>query len=194
MPTIEIAVKNKIARQTNYEIYVCGNSDYCLLFDFDAEWDEYDVKTARLKYNGKYQEVVFTGNECPFPIISNTKNIQIGVYAGALHTSTSAVVPAQKSILCGDEAHENPPTDVYNQLLELLKDGGVNDEEIAEAVALYMAEHPQATVTAGENVSIVDGKITVITTDEATADNTLPITSAGVHAQIGNINTLLETI
>lgn len=193
MPTIEIAVKNKIARQTNYEIYVCGNSDYVLIFDFDAEWDAYDIKTARLKYNGKYQEVVFTGQECPLPIISNTKNIQIGVYAGSLHTSTSAVVPAQKSILCGDETHENPPADVYNQLLELLRDG-VNDDEIADAVADYMAEHPQETVTAGENVSIVDGKITVLTTDEAAEDNTLPITSAGVHAQIGNINTLLETI
>ena len=193
MPTIEIAVKNKIARQTDYEVYVCGNSDYCLLFDFDGEWDAYNVKTARLKYNGKFQEVVFTGNECPLPIINNTNNIQIGVYAGSLHTSTSAVVSAQKSILCGDAAHENPPADVYNQLLELLKKG-VNDEEIADAVAQYMEEHPQEVITAGENVNITDGKITVVTTNEAAQDNTLPITSAGVHAQIGNINTLLETI
>ena len=57
-----------------------------------------------------------------------------------------------------------------------------------------MEEHPQETITAGENVSITDGKITVVTTNEATQDNTLPITSAGVYAQIGNINTLLETI
>lgn len=39
-----------------------------------------------------------------------------------------------------------------------------------------------------------DGALAVNTTDAAEADNTLPITSAGVHLEIGNINKLLSTI
>lgn len=38
------------------------------------------------------------------------------------------------------------------------------------------------------------GVLGVNTTNEAEADNTLPITSAGVHTQIGNIEILLGTI
>lgn len=193
MPTINIEVKNKIARQTSKEAYVCGNSDFVIVFAFDAEWDAYNAKTARLKYNGKYQEVVFMGNECPVPIISNTNNIQIGVYAGDLHTTTPAVVQARKSILCGDGAHEDPPEDVYNQLMELF-DQAVSDEKIEAVIEQYMEENQLEVYTEGDNISIEDGVISVLTTNDAEADNTLPITSAGVHTQIGNINVLLGTI
>lgn len=43
-------------------------------------------------------------------------------------------------------------------------------------------------------LSFSDGVLKVNTTDAAEADNTLPITSAGVYAQLGNIEALLETI
>jgi hypothetical protein len=39
-----------------------------------------------------------------------------------------------------------------------------------------------------------DGVLKVNTTNNAEADNTLPITSAGVYTQLGNIQVLLETI
>ena len=39
-----------------------------------------------------------------------------------------------------------------------------------------------------------DGSLAVNTTDAAEADNTLPITSAGVYLEVGNINKLLSTI
>lgn len=38
------------------------------------------------------------------------------------------------------------------------------------------------------------GRISVETTDSAEEDNTLPISSAAVHVQLGNINSLLKTI
>lgn len=151
MPTIEIEVKNKIARQTNKEVYVCGNSDFVIAFAFDAEWEAYTAKTARFKYNGMYQEVVFTGNECPVPVISNTNNIQVGVYAGDLHTTTAAVVMSRKSILCGDGTHDDPPEDVYHQLMDMLNDiiariealeqgggGGGNDDEETDSTSAVL--------------------------------------------------------
>lgn len=39
-----------------------------------------------------------------------------------------------------------------------------------------------------------NNKLKVNTTDEAESDNTLPITSAGVHTIVGNIEALLEII
>ena len=39
-----------------------------------------------------------------------------------------------------------------------------------------------------------DGVLSVNTTDVLESDNTLPITSAGVHATVGNIEILLKTI
>lgn len=47
---------------------------------------------------------------------------------------------------------------------------------------------------AGDNIKIENGRISVITTNEAAVDNTKPITSAGVHTIVGNIDVLLETI
>ena len=123
MKEILIAVKNKIAMNLGNATYVCDNSDYRVVFDFDAEWEEHPVKTARFKYNGMYQEVVFSGSVCNMPVIRDARLIYIGVYAGNLQTSTPAVVHASQSILSGDAAHDAPAEDVYNQLVALVESG-----------------------------------------------------------------------
>lgn len=47
----------------------------------------------------------------------------------------------------------------------------------------------------GDNLTISeDGVLSVRTTNEAEADNTLPITSAGVHTQLGNVEILLAAL
>lgn len=46
----------------------------------------------------------------------------------------------------------------------------------------------------GQNLTVVGGALSVITTDVAEQDNTKPITSAGAHVILGNINSLLENI
>ena len=38
------------------------------------------------------------------------------------------------------------------------------------------------------------GRLAVQVADEAEADNTLPITAAAVHTELGNIEILLQTI
>ena len=45
-----------------------------------------------------------------------------------------------------------------------------------------------------ETLTLDNGVLKVNTTNSAEADNTLPITSAGVYTQLGNIQVLLETI
>lgn len=136
MPVIEIEIRNKIARQSNDVPYVCNNDDYSLAFDFDAEWDAYPLKTARFSYNGKYFEVVFSGNTCQVPVMEDTSSIDVGVYAGDLRATTPVAVLAKKSILCGDDIqHEAPPEDVYNQIMaELNEEGRWIENTKAEAV------------------------------------------------------------
>lgn len=45
-----------------------------------------------------------------------------------------------------------------------------------------------------ETLTLKEGVLSVNTTDSMEQDNTLPITSAGVYATVGNIEALLKTI
>lgn len=142
MPVINISVENKIA-EADGTLYVCDNSDFVAKFAFDAEWEAYENKTARFCYNNSYVDVVFTGNECPVPIISGTYFFNIGVYAGNLRTTTPARVPCKKFILCDTGFPADPPNDVYNQIMEKLNSfESADPEDIAKVVANYLAEHP----------------------------------------------------
>lgn len=131
MPVINISVENKIA-EADGTLYVCDNSDFVAKFAFDAEWEAYENKTARFVYNNSYVDVVFTGNECPVPIISGTYFFNIGVYAGNLHTTTPARVPCKKSIRCGNEPESSASKEVRNEFLRVL-DKRTGD--LAEALA-----------------------------------------------------------
>lgn len=123
MPTIQIAVKNKIAASP-VEQLVCGNSDYQIEFLFDEEWDSLSVKTARFVWNGQKQDVVFEGNTCPVPVISNATTCLVGVYAGDLRTTTPALVGCRKSVLCEGGLPADPAPNVYAQIMEMLNKGG----------------------------------------------------------------------
>lgn len=143
MPEINIMIKNKIATKSNNVTYICDNSDYVINFDFDDEWDAYDTKTARFAYGGQYTDIIFVGNRCNVPVITNTYAFHIGVFAGDLHTTTPVRVPCRKSILSNASIHVDPTPDVYDQLMELIKGlGGVDPDDIAKAVTDYLAAHP----------------------------------------------------
>lgn len=122
MKTIDIVVRDKIAHASRDALYICGNSDFVVAFDFDEEWAEYTTKTARFTWNGQYEDVIFDGNECPVPIISDAHSFKVGVFAGNLRTTTPAYVPAKKSILCDGGVPADPPPDVYAQIMEKLNE------------------------------------------------------------------------
>lgn len=120
MKMIPVTIRDKIAVAPPDAEYICGNSDFVVNFDFDAEWAAHETKTARFVYNGTFTDVIFTGNQCSVPVISDTKGIKIGVYAGNLQTTTPAYINAKKSILCGGGLPADPAPDVYAQLMEQL--------------------------------------------------------------------------
>ncbi len=134
---INVSVKNHVAKQTDKTVYVCGNDDFVINFDFDSEWDQYDVKTARFTYGGNYVDVVFTGNTCAVPIITNVWRFKVGVFAGDLSTTTPVLISASKSILCETGTPAAPTDDVYNQIIEVVNEAATASNEAkaaAEAV------------------------------------------------------------
>ena len=75
--------------------------------------------------------------------------------------------------------------------------GGATDGQIAAAVEKYLKDNPPSGGVQFETdatLKLEDGVLSVNTTDDMEKDNTLPITSAGVYATVGNIEALLKTI
>lgn len=162
MTEMNITVKNKIATKTDNVAYVCDNSDYIINFDFDSEWDAYDTKTARFAHDGQYTDVVFTGNQCNVPIITNTYAFYVGVFAGDLHTTTGALVPCRKSVRSADGAPVNPTPDVYDQLMELIKGmGGIGETD--PTVPEWAKQPTKPTYTAAEVGAIAQSDLQAAT-------------------------------
>lgn len=183
MKEINITIRDKIAENVSGSGYVCGNSDYTVIFDFDSEWDAFDTKTARfVKQDRTFTDVVFSGNQCPMPILSNTYNIYVGVFAGDLHTTTPAHISAKKSILCDGGTPAAPSEDVYAQIIALLD----NIEQPSAADIQYQAtidETPVRNVAealdllkegAGGAMTAAEAAATAANTAKSTADAALP--------------------
>jgi hypothetical protein len=70
------------------------------------------------------------------------------------------------------------------------------DEQVASSIEKYLEENPIDGVKfeTDSTLTLKDGVLSVNTTDQMEQDNTLPITSAGVFATVGNIEALLKTI
>lgn len=146
MPDIQITVRNKIAQTQNAPEIVCGNSDYTAIFDFDAEWSDYDAKTARFVWRDiltgrmRYKDTLFTGSNVSMPVVYGTYQVLIGVYAGDIRTTTPAAVPCARCITDDQPAHDPPTEDVYEQLLaylaQLEPSGGDTGYAIGDASVL----------------------------------------------------------
>ena len=144
MPDISIIVTDKRPVCTAGTTVVCDNSDYIVHWDLDAEWSAYDTKTMRVIYmDSTYADIVFSGDSVALPPVPVPGCVQIGLYAGDIHTSRMALLRALSSVRSASGAPANPTPDVYDQLMELIKGlGGVDPDDIAKAVADYLAAHP----------------------------------------------------
>lgn len=142
MPEIYVTVRNKVAERSGSGCIVCGNSDYTVTFDFDSEWNQYPMKTARFGYRRggmlMYDEVIFEGSTAEIPILLGIDCVEIGVYAGNLRTTTPAAFPCMRCILDGYAPHPDPAPDIYLQLLAYLEKAGSGGVPV-EAVAITTA-------------------------------------------------------
>ena len=125
MPEFTVNVRNRIASVSDSTEIVCGNSDYTVVFDFDAEWDADTVKTARVVWRDTdsgtlcFAEMLFTGSRVTLPPVYRVSQIFLGVYAGDIRSTAPVRIP------CCDAGpapqHPAPAQDVYTQLLRYLK-------------------------------------------------------------------------
>lgn len=118
MHYINITVREKSARADDRARIVCGNSDYAVRFDFDEEWEAYDLKTARfITEGGFFTDVQFTGSNCAVPVLTGTRTLLVGVFAGDVRTTTPAYIPAIPCITDTGGIPAAPTPDVYAQLM-----------------------------------------------------------------------------
>lgn len=118
MHYINITVREKSARADDRARIVCGNSDYAVRFDFDEEWEAYDLKTARfITEGGFFTDVQFTGSDCAVPVLTGTRTLLVGVFAWDVRTTTPAYIPAIPCITDTGGIPAAPPPDVYAQLM-----------------------------------------------------------------------------
>lgn len=118
MHYINITVREKSARADDRARIVCGNSDYAVRFDFDEEWEAYDLKTVRfITEGGFFTDVQFTGSDCAVPVLTGTRTLLVGVFAGDVRTTTPAYIPAIPCITDNGGIPAAPPPDVYAQLM-----------------------------------------------------------------------------
>ena len=144
---IQINVTGKRAKVLDDSVIVCGNSDYSIRFTFDAEWTPGGIKTVRFVYlkNGAvaYTDVVMESDTVEVPILSNTKEVRVGVFEGDLRTTTPAVIPCELSIRCGTGEPEDPTPSQYDQIMALLsKEYALTDEEKDEIAEIVKTEVP----------------------------------------------------
>ena len=163
--TIEVWVRNKVAKADS-TVYVCGNADFSLHFDFDETWAAHTTKTARFVCDDDtYKDVIFDGDTCAMPVLSNTHKVRVGVFAGNLYTTTQALISAKKSILCIFGVPAAPSDDVYNQIMEKLN--GVTNG-IGDAVRKFIEENPIGSNTDISVTETAEGVEIAITDDEGT--------------------------
>lgn len=195
-------------------------AEISLEFD-DPAWDNLQKTVV---FNGNtVKDVINPGMVIPVPpevMSSPARALYVGVFG--TNSDKNVAIPTLWANLgeihtaadpSGDET-TNPSIPVYAQLLEL-KTGpqgpqgnqgipgktpvkGVDyftDDDIAEIVREVRESYSgEVDVKTDETLIMKDGVLSVNTTDLMEKDNTLPITSAGVFATVGNIEALLKTI
>ena len=145
MPLIDVNIENRIATAQDPPTVVCGNTGYTVVFDFDSEWDDIDIKTMRVTWldtftgQQRHIDAEFAGEQLSLPVITDAYELNIGVYVGDLMATTAAVIPCERSITDGATYHDEPAPDVYAQLLAFLQNNAQN--------ALIMG--PTATIIEG---------------------------------------------
>ena len=125
MPEIRVRVRGRQAEVSGAPVVVCGNSDYTVQFDLDGEWDAFELKTARFAFQTGgvpvYQDVLFRGDACAVPVLRNTYELAVGLYAGNIRTTAPALIPCARCVTDDGVPRPDPAPDVYEQLLALLR-------------------------------------------------------------------------
>ena len=121
---INITVSNRLAQAGTETVIVNCNSDYIITFTFDSEWTAFTEKTAVFRYrrNGTVvaEHVPFRGCICPMPVITDTDEVLVGVYAGAIQTAAPARILCARAVTGYSSQQAAPVSDAFNRLMAFI--------------------------------------------------------------------------
>lgn len=123
MDSIVIRVRNRIAQLMTDSYIVCGNSDYQITLDLDAEWSDLGTITVKFAFRDRccarhIIDVEADGTTCSVPVLEDVDAVEVGIYAGNIRTSTPARIQCARCITDGDQEQAVPEFDFYNTMLE----------------------------------------------------------------------------
>ena len=153
---LHISIVDKRATYLGTEEIICNNSDYVAVFAFDSDWDEFEVKTARFKWNNDHVDVPFKGNRCEVPPVTGTARLVVTVYAGNIRTTTGANVPCKLSGLCGGSKPVPPRDDVYDHIVGLCNEAVSKADDVKRRADSGEFDGSDYTLTEQDVAAIVD--------------------------------------
>lgn len=186
MPDINITVAHKVAVSDTKSI-VCDNSDYTVHWTLDEEWRAYDTKTMRAIYmDGTYTDKVFNGDTVELPVCTVPGVVQIGLFAGDIHTSRVAILRALPSVRSGAGAPADPTPDVYDQLMERMaqletSDWAQNDPTAKDYVrnrTHYVSQENRVVVPEQEVTTAVQDDLNIAILNNFDSDALKPLLSS----------------
>lgn len=189
---------------------VSDNDDYVLHFDMD---EQRTVMFATFVRDG--EAIKCTIDEDGYVLDSNSER-KVPMWALADPVMTVGIesdgyatvwleIPVRWSVKRLYDAEVVQPDDpVVDQLIRRINNGvglpSVDENSEGQMLQVVNGEwvlvNPTSgmTLTTDETLTLNNNVLSVNTTNDASQDNTLPITSAGVNNIVGNINALLGTI
>lgn len=163
MPTINVTVRNKIAKSQPPAFIVCGNSDYTAVFDLDDEWAEFPNRVAVFVYQvgreRRNERVIFDGDECPILTLRGVRAVEVGLEAGNIRTTTPARIRCFGCISDAAGTPQEPDEDVYGQILERADNmaqaatAAAEQAESAQTAASAAAEDARTAQTAASTAA-----------------------------------------
>lgn len=114
---LKVKVRKKIAYSDRQTI-VCGNDDYTVVFDWDAEWDNLNPMMMVVCRDGSvYPGIAIEGKRAKLPRLQ-TQECAIGLIAGETRTTTAAVFRCLPSVQEGVTGEAEVPETFYDVLLK----------------------------------------------------------------------------
>ena len=169
MTTVKINISNKTAVcQKRY--LISSNAGYQIKFVFDSEWDVFEVKTARIIFDSRYYDIIFTGDTVELPKIPPCKSLAVGVFTDQLATNAAELGCILSAADFDGEAVTEFTESQYDQIVSLLNQLDFRQIRTIERV------DDEVTVTfndeSRESFPLYDGKCATVKVGKVTSVKT----------------------
>lgn len=113
---LKVKIRKKIA-YSDQQVIVCGNDDYTVTFDWDAEWDALEPMMVVVCRDGSvYPPIGIENKRAKLPQL-HTEECAIGLIAGETRTTTAAVYRCLPGVQDGASGEVELPESFYDVLL-----------------------------------------------------------------------------